>query len=157
MLADAIRGANVKGVELRQVHYWKKKEPLPWWQMIVSHDMLRLSPLTRGVITDEKDHVDEDGTVLHAMPPCLECGRDGRYHTTKEPVQYVYSRADVDLAALPDVVRSWESFGVSRIDKEKPRSTRFGAHLIFIKQKVYDIFRRHNIKHTCFGPVEFVD
>lgn len=75
VLADALRKAEVTGLELRQVLYYRNNEPLPWWQMISTYTMPQFSPQTRGIITEEKDYVDETGLVIRAMPPCPQWRR----------------------------------------------------------------------------------
>ena len=155
-LIEALQAGDVKGLELRQVRFYRNDEPLPWWQMIASFEMPRMSPKTRGGITDETDYLTEEGFVIPAHPPCPRCRRDGRYHSD-EPYEIAYSRRDVDPAAVPDVAHKWESFGVSGVDKEKPEFSRFGDHRLLVKPKVFDIFRRLRVRQACFVPVRIVD
>jgi hypothetical protein len=156
-LNNALREANVAGLELRQVRFYRNDEPLPWWQMMSAFEMPEMSSQSRGVVTDETDTVMEDGKVIHATPPCPKCRRDGRYHTNEEPCEIVYNRTEVDPATIPDVVHTWEAFGRSWIDREHPERSWYGEHRILMKPKVFDIFRSLKVKHACFGPVSIVD
>jgi len=70
----------------------------------------------------------------------------------------VYSRKVVDVAALPDVVHTWECFGasVSHDDPEYDTSCGPAQPLILVKVKVFDVFRRLKVKYAEFSPVRFV-
>jgi hypothetical protein len=155
-LTDALKRAEVTGLELRQVCLHGNGEALPWWQMISHFDMPKMSAATRGIITSEVDDVTEDGMVIRAMPPCPECKRDGRFDTVKEPREIAYSRRTVDAETLPDVVQTWERFGKSVI-KEDSRFSRFAPPLLLVKPKVFDIFRHLKVKHARFEPVRLAD
>jgi hypothetical protein len=156
-LMEALQESDVTGLELRQVRLHGNNEPLPWWQMIASFVMPKMSPATRGIVLSEKDHVIRADFIIRAMPPCPACRRDGRYHETDVPYSIVYDATDVDVSLLPDVVRTWESFGVSGIDKAKPQFSRYGDHRLLVKPKVCDIFRRLKVRHACFTPVRIAD
>ena len=143
-LMAALEEAGVTGLELRQVRLHGNNETLPWWQMISSYEMPRASPETTGWEHDVKPL------------PCSYCRRDGYFHSD-EPCVIVYDQTDVDLKALPDVTHTWESFGKSGIDKEQPQFSRYGEHLLLVKSKVFDIFRRLKVRHACFTPVRIED
>ncbi|QDV91411.1 hypothetical protein RAS2_25100 [Phycisphaerae bacterium RAS2] len=140
-LADAFRRAEVTGLELRQVLSAREHEALPWWQIIPRFTMPKLSPATKGIVRSDP-------------PPCTLCGRDGHFNTMKEPEEIVYSSAEVDAAALPDIVATWECFSVSRIDREDFRNSRFAQPAILLKPSVFDIFRKLKVKHARLAPVQ---
>jgi hypothetical protein len=156
-LVEPILSAKLSGLELRQVIFYRNNDPLPWWQLITHHCMPPMSPQTRGVIPSTEDHVVRPDFVIRAMPPCLECHRDGRYHTNKEPCEIMYSRKDVDPDSLPDFAHTWESFGKSAIDPKEPRYSRYYDPMIMVKPKVLDLFRSLKVKHVEFSPVQFID
>jgi hypothetical protein len=155
-LADALRENNVTGLELRQVRLYANGEPLPWWQMVSQHEMPRMHPETRGVLTDEVDHLTQDGAVIRTLHPCPECRQDGRYATTAEPFELAYSEKVVKLSELPDVVHTWERFGRSGIDPEDPRLSHFAVPLLLVRPRIFDIFRRLKVRHARFEPVRLV-
>lgn len=143
-LADGLRRAETTGLELRQVQSSRDNVPLPWWQMIPRSTMPKMSGNTKGITRSEKP------------PPCPVCQRDGHYHTVKEPMEIIYNSTDVLLDSLPDVVQTWECFGVSGIDRENFRRSRFAAPAILVKPRVFDIFRKLKGKHAHFAPVRIV-
>ena len=139
-LAQALRKAKVSGLELRQVRSTRDRRPLPWWQMLSSHTMPRLSPKSVGVI--------------HDMRPgwgCPVCRRD----CFEGGEEFAYDRARVDPAALPDVVHTWEHFGRSILhdDPERGLGRGFAPPLMMIKPKVFDIFQELGAKGAGFIPV----
>ena len=144
-LAAALREAKTTGLELRQAHFYRNNEPLPWWQMISDYCMPKMSPATRGIVFSETE------------PPCPECRRDERFGTPEEPEQVVYSRNDVDPDNIPDVVHTWECAGQSVKDPPEGRDPRYAQALILFKPKVFDIFRRLKVKHATFGPIRIMD
>lgn len=143
-LKKALQEAEVTGIELRQVVAKDSDETLPWWQVICEHTMPKASPQTIGWERSE------------SLPPCPTCQQDGYYHT-QGPYMIFYRREDVDLARIPDVAQTWESFGKSGIDKQQPQFSRFGDRRMLIKPKVFDIFRRLKVKRTRFTPVSIED
>ena len=151
-LRNALETADVTGLELRQVQFYRNQEPLPWWQMISSYELPKMSPETKGIKTDEIDHVMDDGMVIKALPPCPVCRRDGRYNSD-EPLQIVYARKDVDSESIPDVVHTWERFGVSVINEKEPHYSRFAPPILLIKPKVYEVFRSLKVKNAGVVPV----
>ena len=144
-LMAALEEAGVTGLELRQVRLHGNNEPLPWWQMISTYEMPKMGPKTRRIDRDS------------ALKPCTQCRRDGHCYKGDEPWDIVYSSDDVSASSLPDVVHAWESFGKSGIDKEQPQFSRYGDHLLFVKPKVFDIFRRLKVRHARFTPVRISD
>ncbi len=155
-LMEALISGGLEGIELRQVLFYRNDESLPWWQIISRYEMPKMSPDTRGIITDEVDHVMDGGMVIRALPPCPICRRDGHYATTAEPMQIAYRRSDGDLKTFPDVVHTWECFGRSRWEPEKPEVCGVAAPLILVTPNVFDIFRRLKVKRARFTPVRFV-
>jgi len=145
-LAQALREDKVTGLELRQIRFYRNNEPLPWWQMISTFEMPKMSKETRGITWHDGQQGD-----------CTVCGRDGYSHSLDEPWQIAYSKAQVDPAVLPDAVRTWEVFGNAEINYEEPRRSRFGEQRILVKPKVFDVFRRLTVRHARFVPVRIVN
>jgi hypothetical protein len=139
-LAEALRSAEVTGLELRQVLSSREHQPLPWWQIIPEFTMPKMSPATKGVVQGDP-------------PACTLCRRDGHYNTMKEPEEIAYASREVDGGSLPDVVQSWERFGKSHIRSEDFKDSRLADPLILVRPKVFDIFRKLKVKHACFDPV----
>ncbi len=139
-LAEALRRAEITGLELRQVRSSRDHGPLPWWQIIPVHTMPKMDKATKGLIHG-------------SPPPCSSCRRDGHYHTTQQPEGIVYAKKDVDPDALPDIVQTWECFGKSRIDRDDFKQSRLAEPAILVKPRVFDIFRRLKVKHAVFSPV----
>ena len=80
-----------------------------------------MSTRTKGVILSE------------SLRPCAICQRDGRFHTTDCPLEIVYALDDVNPDDAPDFVHTWECFGKSAINKEKPRFSSFAQPLLLVK------------------------
>lgn len=156
-LAVALEQERVTGLELRQVRFYRNEEPLPWWQMLATFEMPKLSPQTRGVVLSEVDHVVGPDLVIRAEPPCSLCQRDGRFMSSAVPAQLAYSRQQVNPSALPDVAKTWEVFGKVRWNRKQFERSWFGNQLILVKPRVFDIFRRLKVKSARFVPVRFVD
>jgi len=155
-VGKALELSHVTGIELRQVRFYRNHEPLPWWQIITSYEMPKIDPRTCGIITDEVDHVREDGMVIRAMPPCPLCSRDGRYDDGNIPTEIYYRRGEADPEAVPDIVHTWECFGRSGWYPNEPKKCRFAPPLILVKPKVFDVFRRLKVKQARFNPVRFI-
>jgi hypothetical protein len=156
-LAKTMREEEISGLELRQAHFYRNNEPLPWWQMISDYCMPKMSAATRGVKLSLSDYVERPDFVIPAQPPCSLCGRDGRFGIPEEPVQMVYSAKDVSPDEIPDVVHSWECFGQSIKDPPAGQDPRYAQPVMMVKPNVLDVFRRLRVKHSCFTPVRFVD
>ena len=142
-LAKALLKARVTGLELRQAHSYRSQKSLPWWQMIGTYTMPRMSPQTKG--------------VFHDMRPgwgCAYCQRDC-YEGMEE---MVYSLDDVRPSAVPDVVQTWECFSRSVLHDDPERNLRrdFGQPLLLMKPRVFDVFRELKVKSAEFSPVRFV-
>lgn len=143
-VVDAMRRAEVTGLELRQVLSSGEHKPLPWWQIIPKVTMPKVSPATKGLIQDE------------SLPPCPLCRRDCHCHVFLEPEELAYSKTEVDPDALPDVVQTWERFGRSVINREDFKRSRFAEPAILIKPSVFDILRKLKVKQVFFTPVRVV-
>ena len=147
-LAEALRSAGVSGLELRQTRFYRNDEPLPWWQLISSYTMPKMSSLTKGIIRD-------------ASPGwgCPSCERDMFVGTVKQPAEIGYGRSEVDPQLLPDVVQTWECFGRSVLhdDPERHLIRGFAQPLTLVKQKVYEVFRRLSVRRVRFEPVRIFD
>lgn len=153
LLAGALREASVSGLELRQVISRKRRKPLPWWQIVTSHEMPGMAPETQGVVR-ESCWTALNPTIVFP-PPCEHCMRDGHYSTIAEPLQIVYHRTDVDLASIPDVVHTWELFGqsVRTPNQEEDVFPGYAQPLILVKQNVFNIIRRAKVRRLQFDPV----
>lgn len=140
-LADALRRAEVTGVELRQAQSAREREALPWWQIMPRVVLPKMSPATKGITRGSKP------------PPCPVCMRDGHYNTMKEPESIVYDKQLVDPETLPDIVASWECFAASYLGSPRNPNIRFANPAILIKPSVFDIFHKLKVKHARFEPV----
>lgn len=139
-LANALRRAEVTGLELRRARSSRGHEPLSWHQIIAHVTLPKMSPATKGIIRGDP-------------PPCPVCRRDGHYHTIHEPEEIVYRREEVNVDALPDIVATWECFGKSYIGDPELGESRFAGPLILTKPSVLDVFRETRVKHARFVPV----
>lgn len=146
-LADSLRTGGVSGLELRQVHFYRNDEPLPWWQVISTHTMPRMSPQTKGIVRDT-----DSGWA------CPVCERDMYCGTPENPTEIAYNGQRVDPDSLPDVVQTWECFGRSVLhdDPERHLQRGFALPQILVKPKVMHILRALKVKHVRFQPVHFV-
>ena len=147
-LADAMRTAGMSGAELRQAQAYPSGEPLPWWQIIPTHTLPKMSRHTRGIVRD-----------TDAGWGCPACQRDMFAGTTREPAEIVYDRCEVDTRGLPDVVQTWECFGrsVLKDDPERQLVRGFAQPLIMVRPSVMRLLRRMRVCAASFEPVRFVD
>jgi hypothetical protein len=143
-LAHALKEARIKGLELRQAVAHKDHVPLPWYQIISSTELPRMSDLTRGVIRSE------------SLPRCPTCGRDGHFDAAFEPQEIVYDRSSVDIDALPDAVHTHERFGSGCL-REPFQKSHIPNPLLLVKPKVFEIFEKQNVRHVEFVPVNIAE
>lgn len=144
-LAQAFREHDVTGVELRQALAKRTQAPLPWWQVLCGYTMPPAGPQTRGLI--------------HDISPgwgCPVCNRDMYAEVFSHPLLLVYSRSQVDPAALPDIVQTWECFGrsVPRDDPARSLIRGYAQPLILIGQKVFAILLDLKVRDTFYTPVK---
>jgi len=137
-LARRLEGAGVSGVELRPVESIQPGRSSPWIQLLASTTMPPFSPETEGIVRER---------------PCEVCGRDGHFQTAKRPERIRYRAADVDVDALPDIVRTWELFGNSVL-RQPLSASHFAYPLILVKPRVYRLL--NDVKGTAFVPVDLV-
>ena len=147
-LADAMRADGVSGVDLRQTLFYRNNEPLPWWQIIPTHTMPRMSRHTKGIVRD-----------IRSGWGCPVCGRDMFANTMKEPTHITYDRHDADPSTLPDVVQTWECSGrsVLRDDPERQLIRGFAQPWILVKPRIMKLLRRLKVRGAVFEPVRFMD
>jgi hypothetical protein len=138
-VAAALEAESVSGLELRQAVSHKDGEPLPWWQMIASHEMPPVSPFSSGFSRERR---------------CIMCKRDGHYGSAREPTELAYDRT-VRLDELPDVVRTWECMAVSGLG-EPLKNSRIAQPLLLVKPRVFRIFRQIGAKPMAFSPVRII-
>lgn len=143
-LAEALQHAALSGLELRQARFYRNKEPLPWWQILSTYTMPRMSPKTKGLARETKPGWG-----------CPVCQRDMYSGTMKEPLEIAYDHTQVVSAALPDVVQTWECFGRSVLHDDPERSLirGFAQPLLLVNQKVFQVFRELKVKQVAFSPV----
>lgn len=156
-LAKSLREGEISGLELRQAHFYRNNEPLPWWQMISHYCMPMMSQATRGIKLSLTDYVERPDFIIPAQPPCPVCRRDGRFGNPEQPIQIAYSMQDVTPDEIPDAVHSWECFGQSVKDPPPGRDPRYAQPFIMVKPKVFEIFCRLKVSYSSFTPVRFVD
>lgn len=146
-LRQALAGANVTGVELRQTLSYRNAQPLQWWQMIQQYTLPEVSRKSKNF-----------GREPLPGHSCSFCQRDMHCTLNNEPLDWVYDHQDVDINTLPDVVQTWECFGrsVIRDDPEQDLVSGFAQPAILVKPKVFDIFRKLKVKHADFAPVRIV-
>lgn len=118
---------------------------LPWLQILSAGELPPMDPATTGIIR---------GTGPDS--PCPRCGRDGYFGIPKEPAQIVYHTGRVNPDALPDVVHTYERFGLSRL-REPFAQSHFANPLLLVKPKVYDVFKQQKVRRVEFHPARLVD
>lgn len=135
-LRDALVKADLSGPEFRQV-VSPRGEPLNCWQMSASFEMPPMNEETRRRLRGRL----QDG--------CPKCGRDNFFDGKFEPVLFTYDRSSLGDLALPDVVRTYECFGISGFNVKAWLAQPY----ILVKPKVFDIFRRLKVRGVDFDPV----
>ena len=142
-VSEALQEAGVTGLELRHVVSYRGGKPLPWFQMISDVELPLMDSSTRGVIRS-----DPKG--------CDLCGKDGYFHSAKVPLEIAYKKADVDVDNLPDIVHTYEHFGISGF--YKPAEERgLASPMILIKPRVMRIFKSQKVRNVEYLPVKIID
>jgi hypothetical protein len=146
-LATALSQESVTGLELRQACFYRNNEPLPWWQLITTYTMPKISKASKNL-----------GRDTNPGWGCPACERDMYVRTNTAPLDLVYDRREVDPNAIPDVVQTWECFGRSILNDDPKRNLQrgFAQPQILVKPKVLDIMRTLSAKEAGFSPVQFV-
>jgi len=147
-LVEAWKAAEVTGVKFRQVLHYRTGAPLPYWQVIATHEMPEMTRESKFLKGEPKPG-----------SGCPACRRGDCTRSIFEPWEYAYSSGRVKAEDLPDVVRTWECFGESSrkgIPTENETQS-IAQPDILVKPKVFDLFRRLMIRQTCFEPVRIVD
>jgi len=147
-LVKAWKAAGVMGVELRQIVHYRTKVPISYWQVIPAFEMPEMTRESKFLKGEPKPGAG-----------CPACRRGACTRSILEPWEYAYSGNLVKAEDLPDVVRTWECFGTSRIKGIPPdNETQLIAQPdILVKPKVFDLFRRLMLRQACFEPVRIVD
>lgn len=139
-LAQTLRETEVTGLTLDEVRA-KSGATLPWVQLLSTTELPPMAPATEGILRER---------------PCPNCGRDGHFDNAKEPLQIFYPASQVTPHSLPDVVHTYECFGLSRL-REPFEQSRFANPLLLVKPKVYDVFKRQKVRGLEFHPVRTID
>lgn len=142
-VAEALQEGGVKGLELRQAVSYRDEKPLSWFQMISDVELPPMDKATKGVIRG-----DPKG--------CDLCGKDGYFHTVKVPLEIAYNKDVVNVGNLPDVVHTYEHFGISGF--YKPAEERgLASPMILVKPRVMRIFKNQKVRNVEYLPVKIVD
>ena len=139
-VAEAFLREQVTGAELRQAIGHKDREPLPWFQLVCTHELPRMSGLSK----------------LSRDDPCRLCSRDGYYDLGREPSRIVYDASQVNLDELPDFSCTWERVGKSVL-REPFKKSHLASPLLVVKPRVYKIFRQLKVRGAVFEPVHVVE
>jgi hypothetical protein len=137
----AARLGSFTGIELRQVEDVVSGERLPWFQALAEHELPPMHSETTGLVREA---------------PCTKCGRDGYFHTAKEPLLIVYDGATVDPGRIPDVSCTFEHFGNSVL-REPIDESHFGWALFVIKPAVAKALRDAKVRQLRFYPVSLLE
>lgn len=135
---SALSENRMAGGWLRRVHEAKSRRPLDWWQIVPEVELPPMAPSSRGVTCEGM---------------CPVCQRDGHFATRAEPYALKYGALAPD--DLPDLVRTRELFGVSRIASRLEES-HFAQPLIVMKPTVLDVLRTAQVRSVEFQPVELI-
>jgi hypothetical protein len=135
--AQGLERESVSGIN-QQLVVNPRGESIPWVQLLPQGTMPRLAESSRGILVEGA---------------CPTCGRDGRFHSSREPIELAYD--DLDLDQVPDVAVTWECFGNSKRSADPLRS-HFAQPLVLVKPKVLQVARDLNIRGLSFTPVRVV-
>jgi hypothetical protein len=138
-LADVLCREQVSGLQLDDVLASNNREPLPWLHLSSTFTMPPMSEATEG------------GARENACPVC---DRDGYFDSLERPLAIAYSANDVDLAALPELVQTWECFGNSSLSP--PGRARFAQPLLLVRPTLYERLRRKKARRLDFEPLRLV-
>jgi hypothetical protein len=143
-LMETLEAAHVTGLELRQVLSHRDRTPLQWWQIIATFEMPKVSKASINL-----------GRDTSRGWGCSICERDMHVCTKLGEIDLVYDLRVIDLAALPDMVHTWECFGRSVLHDDPARHLvrGFAYPLTLVKPRIFDIFRGLKVKYARFAPV----
>ena len=89
---------------------------------------------------------------VRRQDPCPECDRDGYFETAQSPLELRYSLSHAELDRIPDLARTWEHFGTSRLAEPFEKSV-FAQPLLVAKPRAIEAFRHSKVRGTTFEPV----
>ena len=81
---------------------------------------------------------------------CATCGRAGHYDA---PDRVTELRYDAYPRDAPDFNRTWEYFGVWRVQGQSSRLPVGGASSTIVSQRVRRLFREMKVRHISFEPI----
>lgn len=136
-LKDALERAHVTGAELRQVLSKRDNDLLPWYQLMPT---MSLPPMVVSA------------SAVVRSRPCTACDRDGYFDDGFGSGVLRYGR-NLDFKALPDIVRTYEHFGNSRIG-ESPEDCYFQQPLIVMRSRLVPLFENDAGNAVEFVPLE---
>jgi len=146
-LCKGLEEAGLTGLELRQTRFYRNDEPLPWWQMISTYEMPKISKASTNL-----------GRDTDPGWGCPVCERDMHVNKKREPLDIVYERRDVDPEKIPDVVHTWERWGRSVLHDDPARQLvrGFAPPFTLVKPKFLDVVRKLRVRKVEFNPVRFI-
>ena len=136
-VSDVLQQAHVSGMELRE-SVSPGGDPLAWYQLIPRQELPRFAANSKGILVENS---------------CERCRQDGFFNSATEPLEILYT--GIDLSKQPDVVRTWEHFGNSRLTDPIERS-RLARPLILIKPRVARLIESAGARGVDTTPVQLV-
>jgi hypothetical protein len=134
-VAEALDGANLGAVSLKQARDHRTGAPIPWHQLLVVHELPPWHPDSVGFEREE---------------PCPECRRDGYFHGVGYPFELVYAATELDEA--PDVAWTYERFGNSKL-REDVSESHFAAPQLLVSPHFREVLVQAGVGEVDFLPV----
>jgi hypothetical protein len=142
-VSDRLRGeltrSGFTGAEFHEARSARKRERLPWSQLVAPHELPPVDPETSGGLKRED--------------PCPVCDRDGYFGTAKSPLELRYSLSRAEVGDLPDFSSTWERFGLSKLAEPFEDSV-FAHPLLVVTPRVVKLLKELKVRGLLFDPVQ---
>jgi hypothetical protein len=138
-LREEITRAGFTGAEFHDARSARKRERLPWSQLVARHELPPADPETSGGLRRED--------------PCSVCDRDGYFGTVESPLELRYSLSRGEVNDLPDFSSTWEHFGLSKL-AEPFEDSAFAHPFLVVSPRVVKMLRELKVRGLLFDPVE---
>jgi hypothetical protein len=138
-LANALKGAGLAGLELRQAVGHRDGGTLDFFQLIPVSEM---PPWHSSSIGYERER------------PCPSCDRDGFFDDPNVPFEIVYGKNALEAAA--DISWTYERLGNSGI-REDFSASHFAAPRPLVSPRFVDVLRNEGVRNCAFLPVRAAD
>ncbi len=147
ILRNKFENNKIKGVELRPVLNFRKKNSMGYWEIYPLHTLPKVSPDSIGISTENQ---------------CPKCKRDGHFDVLKQKKLYIYKEISNDFLQQADIFNTWEHFGNSNLIPDPPlppsvygfqKIVHFAKPRLIMSEKAKKMFESWKLRGVEFVPV----